>query len=98
MVSGWFRDGFGMVSKSGSIGMVLGTLLVPKADFSPEENQRSEHYLREYLGIRSPAQFAYPQGALPLCPRTAEELFRSKPPYGSANFGGSPRTIFVLLV
>ena len=28
----------------------------------------------------------------PLCPRTAEELFRSKPPYRSANFGGSPRT------
>ena len=28
----------------------------------------------------------------PLCTRTAEELFRTKPPYGRANFGGSPRT------
>ena len=91
-VSGRFRDGFGTVSKSGSIGTVLGTLLVPKAEFSPEENQRSERYLREHLGIRSPALLAYPRGALPPCPRTLEYLCRSKPPYGSANFGGSPRT------
>ena len=91
-VSGRFRDGFGTVSKSGSIGTVLGTLLVPKAEFSPEENQRSERYLREHLGIRSPAVLAYPRVALPLCPRTLEYLCRSKPPYGSANFGGSPRT------
>ena len=90
-VSGRFLDGFGTVSKSGSIGTVLGTLLVPKAEFSPEENQRSERYLREHLGIRSPALLAYPRGALPLCPRTLEYLCRSKPPYGSANFGGSPR-------
>ena len=91
-VSGRFRDGFGTVSKSGSIGTVLGTLLVPKAEFSPEENQRSERYLREHLGIRSPALLAYPRGALPPCPRTLEYLCRSKPPHGSANFGGSPRT------
>ena len=91
-VSGRFRDGFGTVSKSGSIGTVLGTLLVPKAEFSPEENQRSERYLREHLGIRSPALLAYPRVALPPCPRTLEYLCRSKPPYGSANFGGSPRT------
>ena len=90
-VSGRFRDGFGTVSKSGSIGTVLGTLLVPKAEFSPEENQRSERYLREHLGIRSPAVLAYPRVALPPCPRTLEYLCRSKPPYGSANFGGSPR-------
>ena len=91
-VLGRFRDGFGTVSKSGSIGTVLGTLLVPKAEFSPEENQRSERYLREHLGIRSPALLAYPRVALPPCPRTLEYLCRSKPPYGSANFGGSPRT------
>jgi hypothetical protein len=66
--------------------------LVPKAEFSPEENQRSERYLREHLGIRSPALLAYPRVALPPCPRTLEYLCRSKPPYGSANFGGSPRT------
>ena len=91
-VSGRFWDGFGTVSKSGSIGTVLGTLLVPKAEFSPEENQRSERYLRKHLGIRSPALLAYPRVALPPCPRTAEYLCRSKPPHGSANFGGSPRT------
>ena len=87
-----FWDGFGTVSKSGSIGTVLGTLLVPKAEFSPEENQRSERDLREHLGIRSPALLAYPRVALPLCPRTLEYLCRSKPRYGSANFGGTPRT------
>ena len=38
-------------------------------------------YLREHLGIRAP-----------LCPRTHDELFRSNPPYGRANFGGPPRT------
>ena len=91
-VSGRFRDGFGTVSKSGSIGTVLGMLLVPKAKFSSEENQRSERDLREHLGIRSPALLAYPRGALPPCPLTLEYLFRGKPPYGSANFGGSPRT------
>ena len=79
-------------NKEQSLGTVSGRFWVPKAEYSPEENQRSERYLREHLGIRSPAQFAYPRVALPLCPRTAEYLFRSKPPYGSANFGGSPRT------
>ena len=96
-VLGRFWDGFGTVSKSGSIGTVLGTLLVPKAEFSPEENQRSERYLREHLGIRSPALLAYPRGALPPCPRTLEYLCRSKPPYGSANFGGSPATIIHII-
>ena len=43
-------------------------------------------YLREHLGIRAP-----------LCPRTDNELFRSNPPYGRANFGGSPRTKSVFL-
>ena len=51
-----------------------------------------DSYLREHLGIRSPALLAYPRVALPPCPRTLEYLFRSKPTYGSANFGGSPRT------
>ena len=31
---------------------------VPKAEFSQEENQGSVRYLREHLGIRSPAWFA----------------------------------------
>ena len=36
-VSGRFRDGFGTVSKSGSIGTVLGTLLVPRPNFRPRK-------------------------------------------------------------
>ena len=76
---------------------VSGRFWVPKAEFSQEENQRSERDLREHLGIRSPALFAYPRVALPLCPRTAECLFWNKPLHGSANFGGSPRSKSVLL-
>ena len=36
-VLGRFRDGFGTVSKSGSIGTVLGTLLVPRPNFRPRK-------------------------------------------------------------
>ena len=98
-VSGRFRDGFGTVSGRFRDGFEVGKYrdgsrdaFGTKAEFSPEENQRSERYLREHLGIRSPAVLAYPRVALPPCPRTLEYLCRSKPPYGSANFGGSPRT------
>ena len=48
-------DGFGTLSKSGSLGTVSGRLWAPKAEFSQEENQGSVRYLREDLGIRSPA-------------------------------------------
>ena len=86
-VLGRFRDGFEVGKYRDGSRDAFGT----KAEFSPEENQRSERYLREHLGIRSPAVLAYPRVALPPCPRTLEYLCRSKPPYGSANFGGSPR-------
>ena len=45
-VSGRFRSG--EVS-----GRFSGRFWVPKAEYSPEENQRSVRYLREHLGIKS---------------------------------------------
>ena len=92
-VSGRFRDGFEVGKYRDGSRDAFGT----KAEFSPEENQRSERYLREHLGIRSPALLAYPRVALPPCPRTLEYLCRSKPPYGSANFGGSPVDIIHII-
>ena len=39
--SGRFRDGFGTVSMSGSLGTVSGRFWVPKAEYSPKENHGS---------------------------------------------------------
>ena len=63
-------DGFGTVSKSGSIGTVSGRFWVPKAEYSPEENQGSVrnspraagHQISSIIRV-PPRSFAYRRGA-----------------------------------
>ena len=83
---GQSRDGFGTV-----LGAQGRKLPRGKPRICAQLSRTAGHQIVSIIATcKHTTEEACTQGTL--CPRTAEEFFRSKPPYGSANFGGSPRT------